>query len=238
MSKPFAAFDIDGTVIRWQLYHGIVNECAKRGQLGDNAFALIQAARLEWKKRSNIAAFKDYERAIVQMYDDAVIHLNYDDYLRVVQQVFEEHKDQTYTYTRNLIHDLKAQGYLLFAISASQVEAVKLFADYYGFDDYGGSVYETIDGKFTGEKNILKSQRKPDKLRELVEKHQATFEHSIAIGDSESDIPMLSVVDKPLAFNPTAQLFEHAKAQSWKIVVERKNVIYNLEHNDGKYFLV
>ncbi len=29
MSQPFAVFDIDGTIIRWQLYHALADELAK-----------------------------------------------------------------------------------------------------------------------------------------------------------------------------------------------------------------
>jgi phosphoserine phosphatase len=49
-----------------------------------------------------------------------------------------------------------------------------------------------------------------------------------ARGDTESDIPMLELVEIPIAFNPNKKLFEHAKARGWRTVVERKDVIYEL----------
>jgi len=34
------------------------------------------------------------------------------------------------------------------------------------------------------------------------------------------------MVDKPIAFNPNSKLYRYAKRAGWKIVVERKDVIY------------
>lgn len=112
-----------------------------------------------------------------------------------------------------------------------------MLAEYYGFDDYGGSEYEVINGHFTGKKALLKKERKPEYLKELVAKHGASYDGSIAVGDSESDIPMLEAVEHPIAFNPTKLLFDHARAQGWKIVVERKNVVYEMEPTERAYRL-
>jgi phosphoserine phosphatase len=70
-----------------------------------------------------------------------------------------------------------------------------------------------------------------------MDKHGVSREGSIAIGDSGSDIAMLELVERPIAFNPTKGLFEHAKANNWEIVIERKNVVYELKANDGSYVL-
>jgi len=136
----------------------------------------------------------------------AISGISVADLTKACQAVLAEYKDQVYTYTRDLIQQLKTEGYLLFAISASQEQIVKLLADYYQFDDYGGSVYEVKDGYFTGQKEVLKRERKPTYLKELVTKHGATWAGSIAVGDSESDIPMLASVERPIAFNPTNEL--------------------------------
>jgi len=48
------------------------------------------------------------------------------------------------------------------------------------------------------------------------------------VGDSESDINLLEIVGKPICFNPTLTLYQEAKRRNWSVVVERKNVIYEL----------
>jgi phosphoserine phosphatase len=131
---------------------------------------------------------------------------------------------------------LKSKKYLLFAISGSQNEIIARISDYYGFDDYRGSEYEYINGRFTGIKTVA-AWHKDKVLLELVKKHDATLEGSIAVGDSQSDIPMMNLAERPIAFNPERQLFDHASKNGWEIVLERKNMIYRLENVKGHYEL-
>ncbi len=48
---------------------------------------------------------------------------------------------------------------------------------------------------------------------------------------------MLTAVETPIAFNPTKLLYDHALANNWQVVVERKNVVYKLTPTDGIYTL-
>lgn len=239
MSRPFAVFDIDGTVLRWQFYHAIVHELGRRGSLGAEADEKIREARLTWKKRAHQDSFHDYEQTLVNIYREARANISAADFDAAVEQVFETYKDQVYTYTRDLIKKLKAEGYLLFAVSGSQQEIVEKFGAYYGFDDVVGSRYErTADGKL-GKRlfSPVKEQGKGPVLQELIDKHGATTKGSYAVGDSASDIAMCEMVDNPLAFNPDNSLYKVAREKGWNIVIERKNVIYSLKPYDGTYIL-
>lgn len=233
--RPFAVFDIDGTIIRWQLYHAIADALAKTGHIDAGMFEEARRARMQWKKRVGEDAFKEYEEKLVGIYDKALAELTADDFMAAVSRVFDEYKQQTYTYTRDLIRSLQKQNYLLFAISASQEEVVEMLARYYGFDAWAGSEYPRHGNHFTGEKVPLRSSLKVEALNGFVEKFGATAAGSIAVGDSDSDIPMLSAVERPIAFNPDKKLFQRAKEQGWKIVLERKNMVYELEPRDGSY---
>ncbi len=235
--RPFAAFDIDGTVIRWQLYHAVADKLAKQGALDSDEFATVRAARMTWKNRTSELSFNKYEQHLVALINRAITNINVQDVEQAYQEVINEYRDQVYTYTRDLIKRLRAQNYLLFAISGSQAEIVKLLAEHYGFDDYGGTVYEQVNGNFTGKNQPLRSDRKPAFLKKLAKKHNATWQGSIGIGDSDSDVPMLSIVEQPIAFNPSKQLFQHAQKHQWRVVLERKNMVYEMEARDGSYVL-
>jgi HAD superfamily phosphoserine phosphatase-like hydrolase len=237
IKRPFAVFDIDGTIIRWQLYHAIADALAKTGHIDADLFGQARQARMQWKKRASGDAFKDYEHTLVKIYDTALATLAADDFMAAVRSVFDEYKEQTYTYTRDLIHSLQKQNYLLFAISASQEEVVEMLAEYYGFDAWAGSTYGRKGNKFTDEKVPLKRSLKVKTLQKFVDKFGATYEGSLAVGDSGSDILMLEAVEQPLAFNPDKKLFQHAQQQGWKIVLERKNMVYELEPKNGSYIL-
>lgn len=233
--RPFAVFDIDGTLIRWQLYHAIADSLARQGHIKPETYQTMRESRMAWKRRTG-SSFKDYERQVIENYEAVLKTLSFKEFEQAIDSVFEEYKDQTYTYTRDLIAKLKHDGYLLFAISGSQTEIVSKIAAYYDFDDYIGTVYKRNDIGFTGSKTIG-SLNKDTTLKALVQKHGTNFKSSIGVGDSHSDISMLEIVDQPIAFNPEAELFKHAKARGWKVVIERKNMIYTLQMKEGKYQL-
>ena len=236
-NRPFAVFDIDGTLIRWQLYHAIVTELAKQGHLSDEAYARIRDSRSQWKARSHSESFKEYEGTLISVYHEALTNLATEAFMSAVDVVFEEYKDQVYAYTRDLVRSLKQSGYMLFTISGSQNEIIQKLAAYYGFDEAIGNTYAQKAGKFTGEHGHV-VENKAELLNQLVKKHGLSFTGSIAVGDSGSDIAMLELVENPIAFNPDQTLLATAKKQGWKIVVERKNVVYELEKRDGRYLLV
>jgi len=191
---------------------------------------------MDWKRRAG-GGFKNYEAQVIDVYEAVLKTLSFEQLEEGIGNVFDEYKDQTYTYTRDLIKKLKQQNYLLFAISGSQTEIVSKIANYYGFDDYIGTVYERKANKFSGQKTIG-SLNKDKTLKDLAKKHSCTYNESYAVGDSHSDIVMLKLVDNPIAFNPEDTLFKSANEHGWKIVLERKNMIYELEQQDGKYQLV
>lgn len=236
MNKKFAVFDIDGTLIRWQLYHAVVDKLASSGVLGDQAKDDLRSARMVWKNREHPNAFKEYEIALIQIYEASISEINSEHFDKLVDEVIEEFKDQVYTYTRNLASELKAKGYFLLAISGSHHELVGKLAKYYGFDDWAGTQYERSGTSFSGKK-FVPSLDKQKVLKSMIAEHQLSADNSIGVGDTSSDISMLELVETPIAFNPERALFEHAKSRGWQIVVERKNVVYNLTKNATEYRL-
>ena len=234
--RPFAVFDIDGTLIRWQLFHAIVHTLGKQGHLPAGAHERIKQARMEWKDRTTNNGFSTYENVLVQEYLAALKQIGSTQYQAVVDEVYAEYKDQTFTYTRDLIIDLKAKGYVLLAISGSQQDVIQKLAAHHGFDVAVGATLEQIDGKFSGAITTPIFD-KAKVLRQLIAEHNLTTTGSIAVGDSTSDVPMLELVEQPIVFNPDKKLFAEAAKRKWKIVVERKNMVYELESGDGRYFL-
>ena len=236
--RPFAVFDIDGTLIRWQLYHAIADALGKYGYLDSKDYDDIRRARMLWKKRTGSESFPAYSKRVVQAYDHIVKKLDIKQFEDAVDEVFDEYKDQVYSYTRDLIEKLKDDGYLLFAISGSQAEIVEKIAKYYGFDDYMASIYYRKGDHFTGAKRVASINKKKN-LDSLMKRYGVNFTGSIAVGDSIGDIEMLEEVENPIAFNPDSKLLTHARDQGWEIVVERKNAIYELRlGQNGQYKLV
>jgi len=236
MISKFAAFDIDGTLIRWQLYHSLVDKLAKQNLLGEDAHNQLHEARMKWKRRESNDEFLAYEAQVIKVYEAAIQKINFNDFDKAVEEVVQEYKDQVYTYTKKLIADLKNQGYFLLAISGSHQELVEKIANYYGFDDCLGTVYQRGETSFSGQKTVA-SKNKQRALSWLIQKHNLTLKGSYAVGDSKSDALMLEMVEKPIVFNPDTHLYNIALKKHWPVVIERKNVVYRLNYNHGQYLL-
>lgn len=234
--QPFAVFDIDGTLIRWQMMHAIINQLAREGSLGEGIFDHIRQKRMAWKARTHTESFSAYEKALIHIYLKAITAVKTTEFDHAVDKVFDEYKDQAYVYTRQLIKRLKSEGYYLLTISGSQSEIVERIADYYGFDAAEGCRFERSGTMFTGEFDTPIFD-KGAVLRRMISQHRLGTDNSIAIGDSEGDIPLFELSERAIAFNPTRSLLETARVKGWDIVVERKNVIYELQPHDGQYIL-
>jgi fatty acyl-CoA reductase len=107
-----------------------------------------------------------------------------------------------------------------------------------GFDDAIGYMLEVRDGIFTG-RSIMDGRPVPgaswmDKLAVLkryIADHNMLVDlrNSTMIGDSEGDLPLLSFVGRPVAFNPSLPLARIARHNGWRIVVERKDAVYDIK---------
>lgn len=234
--KKFAAFDFDGTLIRWQLFMAIFYELAIEGLIDNEDYREVHNLFDSWKARSSEKAYDNYARKSIEIFDKHVSQLEVSVFSKAVDKVFAKYKDQVYTYTRDLVKELKAKGYYLIAISGSQYEIVEKVSKYYGFDEWTGTRYKKSGGRLGGYESFP-AGAKGKALRQIVEKQGLVMEGSIAVGDTESDIPMLELVEKPIAFNPNKELLTHAKEKGWEIVIERKSVVYRLEKTGGRYLL-
>lgn len=236
-ARRFAAFDIDGTLFRSGLYREVFYELYKMGVLPNDLTEQTTEKHREWRHRVHGNAFEEFEAIMVNGLSSHLTQLRIADYDEAVGRVIAKKADNVYVYTRKLLERLKSEGYLAIAISGSQQELVEPFAQQYGFDIWVGQQWERGDEFFTG--NVVKTHTGKDKIIEqLLDTHNLTLEGSYAVGDSNGDSGMLSIVDHPIAFNPTHELFEKAVQHGWKVVVERKNISYELEKGPDGVFLL
>lgn len=226
--QKFAAFDIDGTLFRSGLYREVFYELYKMGVLPNDLTEQTTEKHREWRHRLHDNAFEEFEQIMVHGLDSYLPKLRIADYEIAVARVIEKKADNVYVYTRNLLKELQQNGYFTVAISGSQKELVEPFAQRYGFDTWIGQEWERGSDYFTG--HVTKTHTNKDKIIErLMETYHLTLTDSYAVGDSNGDVGMLGLVAHPIAFNPTYELFEKAIKNEWKVVIERKNLSYELE---------
>ena len=236
MKRKFAAFDIDGTISRNALFLQIVDELISVGCLEQDYKAKLDEKFENYKQRQHKDAFKDYTQLSVDILLGNLTSILVADYRSAVDRVIKKNSNYLYVYTTDLIKRLKSEGYFLIALSGSEMYSVQKFTEKLGFDLAVGEKYHEKDGYFSGEIDQV-IHRKDIFIKKFIKEHDLTIENSYAVGDSSGDLGMLRLVENPIAFNPEDSLYEEAKKQGWKIVVERKNVIYELEPHNGSYLL-
>jgi HAD superfamily hydrolase (TIGR01490 family) len=234
--RKFAAFDIDGTLFRSGLYREVLFELMRRGLIPKEIVKVVTPKMEAWQNRMHDDAFESFEGALVDLFDKEVPHLKVSDFDDAARVVLEKMSDHVYVYTRDLIKKLKDEGYYLIAISGSQEELVEPFAKKYGFDRWVGQKWTRSGEYFSGE--IVKTHTGKDLiLLGIIDEENLTTEDSYAVGDSNGDTGMFKIAEHVIAFNPTKELYEQARANGWKIVIERKSVVYELEPIDGQHIL-
>jgi HAD superfamily hydrolase (TIGR01490 family) len=233
--KKFAAFDIDGTIFRWQLYHELFDALNDEGLIPVSKVAPVLDARERWRERQ--ISYDQYETVLVRAMRQAVVGLQEVRFNEIADKILEAKGHHTYRYTLKLLKDLKKEGYVIIAISGSYQQLVERFATLHGIDIAVGRNHVIENGKLTAESTEIFG-RKDAILKELMKTHDLTTEGSYAIGDSGGDITMLELVTNPLAFNPDERLYHKATQMGWPIVIERKNLAYHLRKgSDGTYLL-
>jgi len=238
--RKVAVFDIDGTIFRSNLLIELTDALVEEGIFPKSVIKSYSRAAKNWFERKG--PFEDYIEAIMETFLKNIKGVKYEEFAKVAKKVAAFHKDRVYVYTRELIKKLKKKNYYLLAISYSPHAVVKEFCQGLGFNKAYGHIFKLDKkGKFAGNGLYLdlKKDRTLDKvfiLKRVLEKENLTLRGSIGVGDTESDIGFLKMVEKPICFNPNKKLFQYAKKRGWQIVIERKDMIYYIFKNDDQIY--
>jgi HAD superfamily hydrolase (TIGR01490 family) len=111
-------------------------------------------------------------------------------------------------------------GVPVYILTAASQEMADLLAHVLAFDGGLGSRSEIVDGRYTGRPAGPFNYRegKVVSMRELAERERIDLQVSFAYSDSESDLPMLRAVGKPIVVNPDAELRRIAASEGWEVL--------------------
>jgi HAD superfamily hydrolase (TIGR01490 family) len=111
-------------------------------------------------------------------------------------------------------------GAPVYILTAASQEMADLLAHVLAFDGGLGSRSEIVDGRYTGRPAGPFNYRegKVISMRELAEREGIDLAASHAYSDSESDLPMLRAVGRPVVVNPDADLRRIALEEGWEVL--------------------
>lgn len=233
-TRPIAAFDLDGSLVREQILVLLFKECFDLDIFRPVAEKMFKRVRLEHRDRK--VTFEVYDRQIIELFVDRIKGRRKTDLDVAAEQVYEKNKDWLYVFTKTLLNRLKTTHQCI-TITGAMHEVVSRLAPYWGFEHaYTTELELDAKGRYTGSHSKLPVADKRAALLEHVAIVGGDLAGSVALGDTGSDIPMLAAVELPIAFNPNDVLGAEAEKRGWPIVIERKDRIYVLAGGTGKAF--
>lgn len=232
--NKIAIFDIDGTIFRKNLHFELIDELVWMKVFPKEVRNQLVKLYSNWLEHRG--TYESYRQGTVKVYAKYIKGRTREDVQKASAGLMPFYKNKTYVFAENLIAKFKKEGYHIIAISGSPIEVVEEYnRQHLKFEKVFGSVYDMDkNGRYTGQSEFEPCQHKGATLKQYAFENNLTLEGSYGIGDTESDASFLELVDNPIAFNPNQNLKNIAVEKGWKIVVEKKDVIYQIDCNGGK----
>ena len=124
---------------------------------------------------------------------------------------------------RALVQKHHANGDLLVIITATNSFVTGPIAREFGVDHLIATTPEEVDGNFTGRVAGVPSF-KEGKITRLLDwlatrgESFDSFETSWFYSDSHNDLPLMKLVDHPVAVDPDPTLLQHAQQEGWPVI--------------------
>jgi len=119
-----------------------------------------------------------------------------------------------------LIADHRARGHELLIITATNHFITKPIADALGVPDILACEAEIVDGLYTGEPSGTPSYHagKVTRLHNWLDGRDTTLDGAWFYSDSHNDLPLLELVDNPVAVDPDEKLLVRATELGWPVI--------------------
>ena len=125
--------------------------------------------------------------------------------LKPAQQLVDKHRDR---------------GDTLLVITATNRFVTELIVRLYGIENLLATTPELVNGRYTGgfSEPPCFREGKVKLLEAWLKNSTETLKDSWFYSDSHNDLPLLTLVDNPIAVDPDEKLAQFAKAANWPII--------------------
>jgi HAD superfamily hydrolase (TIGR01490 family) len=126
---------------------------------------------------------------------------------------------------QQLVDEHRNKGDTLLVITATNRFVTEPIVKLYGIENLLATTPEFIDGKYTGSFVDIPCFRegKVILLEQWLKNSTETLQDSWFYSDSHNDLPLLNLVDHPVAVDPDEKLTLAAKEANWSIISLRNN---------------
>ena len=214
---PLAIYDLDNTLIGgdsdylWGEFlcdEGIISDRESFQKMNDYFYHQYETGEL------NIFAWAEFSFKILTNHSlDELNKLRQDFVDTKIKPIFLEK-------AQSCINNQKEKGDTVLVITASNTFITKPIIEMYGIDHLLATEPEFISGRFTGKVAGIPCFQagKIDNLMPWLEKNKESLIGSYFYSDSHNDLPLLELVDNPIAVNSDKILSSEAHKNGWPVL--------------------
>lgn len=211
-----AIFDLDNSLLSGDSDHSWGEFLVKKGIVDE-----------EHHSRTNAAHFADYNAGNLNFEEFIAFQLaslkeNPRDLMESIREEFlrEIIQPMISDNARALVSQHQKRGHTLMIITATNRFITRPIADKFGIDLLIATDVEEIDGRFTGRTIGIPcfAEGKVHRLNDWLVGKTENLLDSWFYSDSHNDLPLLRLVDNPVALNPDDKLRQEAELKRWRII--------------------
>ncbi len=213
---PLAIFDLDETLIAADSDHewgqfvvdkGLV-DAEKHTKMNDDFYEQYKAGQLD------IDEYLQFSCSILTQYSIEELHRYRSEFVaeRIRPIILDKAQD--------LVKKHREQGDTLLVITSTIEFVTRPIVDEFGIDTLIAPDPEIVSNCYTGRIVGVPSfaAGKVIRLKQWLAERQDSMEGSAFYSDSHNDLPLLRLVDKPVAVNPDPILRKEAEENQWPII--------------------
>ncbi len=211
-----ALFDLDNTLLAgdsdhawgdWLCKWGILDKAHYKAK-NDEFYERYQAGTMDVKEYLNFslailgkASIKQLHEWQLQFMRDTIEPM----ILKKGEELLEQHRKE---------------GHKIVIITATNRFITEPIAKRLGVNNLIATECEIKDGHYTGRSTGVPcyQEGKVTRLNDWLKQNNADLEGSYFYSDSKNDLPLLSLVENPIAVDPDEELRKHAQTQGWSII--------------------
>ena len=209
-----AMFDLDNTLIGgdsdylWGEFlceKGIIEDTASFQKMNEYFYQQYEVGKLD------IYAWAEFSFKVLTEYSiDELNDLRQNFIQQKIEPIFLDK-------AQSCINQHKENGDTILVITASNTFITAPIAEMYGINHLLATEPEFKDGRFTGKVSGVPcfQSGKIDNLMPWIEKHNKNLKGSYFYSDSHNDLPLLELVDNPVAINGDPRLTSTANKNGW-----------------------
>ncbi|MCE9665935.1 HAD-IB family hydrolase [Halomonas sp. M5N1S17] len=211
-----AIFDLDNTLLSIDSDHAWGEFLLEQGAVDPQAY-----------REANDRFMADYDAGTLDIHAFLAVALqplvdNTPEQLAAWHQQFMASKIEPHILAKGeeLVARHRTRGDTLLIVTATNRFITGPIAERLGIDHLIAVEPEVVDGRYTGKVSGTPSYRegKVKRLEEWLADKDLTLDGSWFYSDSHNDLPLLELVDHPVAVDPDDTLREVAEQKGWRII--------------------